>query len=325
MKWYVLLPVVLLLVACVKLTDVNGNELSVRWVDGEFAAYRSANPGVEVVLRAQVKGSIYETGEYMSVFGTCLTDTDQPFPGSFATFSAWYPNGTLFLDNVTMPEIQTGYFLHNSYMSAVQGTYLTEMVCRVNNSVMTAKAWGEWQNPYWVRRLSLLNDSLSQLSNNVTVTLGNLSMSMAGYFNTTWTMQNQTIALINNTYVNLSQQITYASWVANQSVDRNDSYLAYMLQLIAGSTGTPVTGVLSWVVQAEDPHYFREWNMNVTVRNEYNVSVGYPVVSCFVNTTNSPPTIGGLMSGSSGVSYLSYTEKIYVTGDFSWVVWCVYN
>ncbi|MBR9700897.1 hypothetical protein GOV11_03465, partial [Candidatus Woesearchaeota archaeon] len=47
---------------------------------------------------AVVKGSIYETGENMTVFGACLDAGGDLLEESTATLQAWYPNGTVMLE-----------------------------------------------------------------------------------------------------------------------------------------------------------------------------------------------------------------------------------
>jgi hypothetical protein len=110
-------------------------------------------------MRAMVKGSIYETGEYMSVFGTCMDGYDTPLMSN-ATFSGWYPNGTMWFSGSPMVEMSQGYFVWQGNMNVVGGTYLTEMICTSGDQ--TAKAWGEWQNPVWVNRIAPILDFVNR-------------------------------------------------------------------------------------------------------------------------------------------------------------------
>jgi hypothetical protein len=336
--------------ACMRLTDENGNDVRVRWGSASLSAEKIVPVAIasNQVLKAQVKGSIYETGEQVSVFGTCLNATDEPIStGTFATMSAWYPNGTNFFSNGTMQEMQPGYYVAVSSMSAVQGTYLTEMVCHVNGSTEIAKAWGEWQNPMWVRRIAELNDSINNLNfsvnltpleqklDNISVQIGNMSVNMTNSFEITWQNQNTTNTFINQTYQNLTQQLIYVASVANSSVDRNDSYLAWLIQQVMMSTGAPMNHSL---IVEEDPDlppiYKKTWTIQVNVLNEYNISIGYPLVSCLINTTNSPATVNVQMSPISNMRFrdgrsfskgFDYSERISTLGDFNWTVWCIYN
>lgn len=310
----VLLAVVL--TGCVRITDERGNVVRVFGSEGGLAGVSSEVVVQEDVLRALVKGSIYGSGEFVTVFGTCLNATDGGFPGSYASMSSWYPNGSLFFENVSMGEMQTGYFFYTGNMSAVQGTYLTEMTCHVNGSDVVAKAFGEWQNPYWVAQVNAVNG-----------TLYNLSVQLNESMEITWDKIDNISVQINTSYENLTTLIYYAAGVANGSVDRNDSYLAVLLQLIASTVGAPVTQNLTVVEDAEATVYFRNWNIDVTVYNEYNVTVGSPVVSCFINTTNNPPTTNQLMTWQESQSVFRHTEKVTTLPgvDFAWSTWCVYN
>ena len=166
MKLWFLFVGLLVLSSCIPFTDEMGRSVGLKSGLSGLSATKNVlvETGSGYTLNAMVKGSIYETGEEVSVFGTCLDAFDQPISGTFATINSWYPNGTEFFSNISMYEIKPGYYLYNGVMSAVQGTYLTELICHVNVSGETAKAWGEWQNPFWVRRISLLNDSMANLS-----------------------------------------------------------------------------------------------------------------------------------------------------------------
>lgn len=331
--WPVYIVLLLSLVGCLKITDVDGNDVRLVRSEGQLAGIRE--PIVETeLMKALLKGSIYETGEFVSVFGACLNSTDGGYIGSYATMSSWYPNGTQFFSNVSMQELSAGYFLYTGNMSAVQGTYLTEIVCRVNGTDEVAKAFGEWQNPYWVRRIALLNDSitglnqsLSDLGQNITMQLEDINGLIVNTTNITWEKIDNISVLINTSYENITTLLYYVAGVANSSVDRNDSYLASLLQLIAASVGAPITQNLTIVEDAEATVYFRNWNIDVTVYNEYNVTVGSPVVSCFINTTNNPATVNQLMTWQESQDVFRHSEKVTTLPgvDFTWSTWCVYN
>jgi hypothetical protein len=253
-----------------------------------------------------------------------------------------------------MQEIQSGYYLYLGSMSVVQGTYLTELICHVNTTSDIAKAWGEWQNPAWVKRIADLNDTISgmnttignlslnvsidltNLSNqisNISMQIGNLSVNISNSFNQTWYNQNQTNVLINATLVNITQQLVVVSNIANSSVDRNDSYLAYLLSLIINNTGIPVTRNLTVFEEADLPILNKDWEIRVEVINEYNISVGYPLVSCLINTTNLPSTVNQRMEFKQAVKYINgkvvpsftWEEKVRLRDQFNWTVWCFYN
>jgi len=107
-------------------------------------------------LKAIVKGSIYKTGENMTVYGACFSGDGYLLPEAVATFTAWYPNGSIVTGpNASMDAItvdQDGFFVNGTgrhkihvTMSSTQGTYLTEMRCSLDGE--WAVAFGEWQNP----------------------------------------------------------------------------------------------------------------------------------------------------------------------------------
>ena len=110
-----------------------------RTAKSELAIVSSENKDVVRQMVANVKGSIYGSGEIMSVFGTCVDMNYVPINTS-AYFSAWYPNGTQFISNTSMTQLQIGYFLYTGPMSVQKGTYLTEMECVDESTGQTAKA-----------------------------------------------------------------------------------------------------------------------------------------------------------------------------------------
>lgn len=326
MRFLIPLVLILLLAGCVRITDVDGNQLDVNWKGQSFAAERQVQLQAQPqLLKALVKGSIYESGEAVSVFGTCLNASDLPLDtGTYATLNSWYPNGTLFFDNISMGEIQPGYYLYTGFMEAVQGTYLTEMICHVNGSDEIAKAWGEWQNPAWVARLSNMTDMLTDISSeigNITISIGNLSENITNQFIQTWQNQNQTDILINTTYQNLSSQITVVGQIANASVDRNDSYIVQLLINLTSIVTPPSSGTLvNYTEDADVPVYLRVWYIRVdALDSATNRSLSYPDVMCDINTTQTTTTTQMTVQGEHFV----YSERIlYPSGDFSWTVLC---
>jgi hypothetical protein len=332
----VMLCLGILLAGCVKITGNDGSDVYLYKNGGRLIGEQSLAGQEGKLLKALVKGSIYETGEFVSVFGTCLNVTDGGFIGSYATMSSWYPNGTAFFENVSMVQLDgyEGYFVYNGNMAAVGGTYLTELTCHVNGSDEVAKAFGEWQNPAWVARIANISDQIANLSVNLTPVLdaianvsmqiGDLNVTMTNSFNQTIETLYSINATINSTFTNLTQQLIYVAGVANASVDRNDSYLAYLLQQLIVSTGTPQTYNLSIVESADAPVYWRNWQITIRVYNEYNVSVGEPLVSCMISTTNTPPTSNELMA-YLGNGQFTHSEQVRNHDDFSWTTNCFYN
>lgn len=154
-------------------------------------------------LKAMVKGSIYETGEEMTVYGACFRGDGTLLPAATATFSSWYSNGTQWQSDAAMTSINnSGRWLIHVNMSPVSGTYLTQIKCSLGGQ--TAIAFGEWQNPNWVARIATINDYVvlinsttvsienkvdalsAQLNANVTTILleiSNLSMNLTNYYN----------------------------------------------------------------------------------------------------------------------------------------------
>lgn len=138
-------------------------------------------------LFAIVKGSIYETGSNMTVFGACQDGDGYLIPGSTANFTAWYPNGTLMLGpNASMVPIvndsldPTGRFMIHVNMTSTIGTYFTEMRCEYAGQY--ALAFGEWQNPEWVKKIGdtyentlLVQQQLGNLSSSLNAFAGNVS------------------------------------------------------------------------------------------------------------------------------------------------------
>lgn len=142
-------------------------------------------------LKAIVKGSIYETGSNMTVFGACFDGDSYLLPQADAKFTAWYPNGSVVTGpNATMDRIYvdvdnpngnstnlpngTGRWKIHVTMGSTIGTYLTEMRCEYQGE--WAVAFGEWQNPEWVKRIgdtqgAVENISLlaNSISNNLTI------------------------------------------------------------------------------------------------------------------------------------------------------------
>lgn len=139
-------------------------------------------------IKAMVKGSIYETGSNMTVFGACFDGDGYLLPEANAFFTAWYPNGTIVTGpNASMDKIfydvdgfapnGTGRWKIHVTMGDAVGTYLTEMRCELDvpgPNDEFALAYGEWQNPEWVKRIK---DS-QELLGNVSLVLTNVSTTL---------------------------------------------------------------------------------------------------------------------------------------------------
>lgn len=292
------LVLVLLSSGCVTLSGVDGKPIDVMTDESVMFYVDDVVVSEERTLHALVKGSIYGTGEAVSVFGTCLDGDDEVINGTYAVMSSWYPNGTVFFSNVSMGELSLGYYLYNGVMNAVQGTYLTELRCMVNGSDQFALAWGEWQNPLWVEQIGYINESIE----------------------ITWDKIDQINVTLGNVYTNLSQEIYVVGQIANNSVDRNDSYIVYLLSQIINTTTPPSSGSLvDWTEDADTPVYMRYWNIRV---DAYDPATGrslqYPNVMCDISTDLPSSTEDMDVEGG----HFTYSLKITRVGSFDWVVNC---
>lgn len=333
MKWVMVVVLMLaLLSGCMRIVDENGNVYEL--ARGEHGVYAESLVGEQqspqTVLRALVKGSIYESGEAVSVFGTCLDGDDQPYPNVTAYLSSWYPNGTQHLTAVNMTEFQAGYFVYQGPMESVGGTYLTEMRCVHTPTGKFATAYGEWQNPAWVARIATIQnttDSINTTVQNISVELGELQVQVNDSFEITFNQLTSINTTLNDTYNNLSEQIYYAAQVANGSVDRNDSYLADLLNDILGQIDPGNGSALidpNWTETWDEPIYYRsDWELRVDVYdpNDGNSRVVYPDVYCVVNTTQTP--IPQTMDPVG--NHFLYGEFVGVRGDFEWTVDCLWT
>ena len=251
---------------CMRVTDEAGVAYTIGKDEGGWYALSDVSEvSSGKTLKALVKGSIYESGEQVSVFGTCLDGDDEVVSAATAALSAWYPNGTLFINNSVMAEIQDGYFLYSAPMSAVQGTYLTEMRCTDATTNQTALAFGEWQNPFWVSRLASIQQDLNNLNisinaselnisvdlsqllsaiNNVSVQIGAQTAFINDSFNTTWN-------IINDNFLNITQQLV------DLEVSLNDSMTIQTTTILNNLTtqlGDVVVNLTSLSTQIESNH-----------------------------------------------------------------------
>ena len=318
MRVITLVCTLLLLSGCIVLSDTGGQQLQVaKDAEGTFVL-----KGPEVVqsaaqvLKALVKGSIYESGETVSVFGTCLDADDMTINSTYGVLSAWYPNGTAYLTNVTMTEIQQGYYLYTGPMNAVQGTYLTELTCHINGSSQLARAFGEWQNPYWVARI---NDTQQAVAN-LTITIGDLAINISNSFEITWDKIESVNTTVNNVYSNLSNEIYIVGQIANNSVDRNDSYIVQLIlnltNLVSpGSPGDPT----NWTEDAEIPVYMKTWSIKVyPYYGPSGNALSFPDVTCDIQTDLPSDEEEMTVEGN----HFKYSIKITRVGDFNWFVNC---
>jgi hypothetical protein len=293
-------------------------------------------------LVARVKGSIYENSEQMSVFGTCVDSYDVPVINSTGTFYAWFPNGTQYLLSQPMTQMAEGYFVWQGAMPIVGGTYLTEFIC--DGLGQQARAWGEWQNPVWVNRIAdilsltnysylLLQDvngnvvSINATVNEIIDILNNLNISLnwsivlnAINESTTNIIQNITFLqqTMENDFNQTNQLILDTQVIANASVDRTDSYLAWLLWKIINGTGSPINGSVTWDEYYVDRvAYWHSWTIKIKVYDEYGSIVRSPLAYCTIETNMHP-----LQYMVSEGDHFTITLFINQLDDLSWITFC---
>jgi hypothetical protein len=309
LKKFILLALCALLVLSVvscRVRDAEGRELTVVYKDGKFHVDGGAVTQQE--LQAMLKGSVYETGEQVTVFGTCLDTKDRPVNGTSAKMSAWYPNGTVLFSNVSMSQIQTSYFIYTGPMNAVQGTYLTEILCSLNGSNQVARAFGEWQNPAWVARINATQSAVGT----VLVQIGALNATMSNSFLITWSM----LEAMNMTLMNISSELDYVAMVANGSVDRNDSLIVQLLYQLMGSINvTPNVTTLTVSgtgVQYTSARYLRPFGVIATANLSNGQRGTGSQVTCTYTSDNIPPS-NEAMDYYAGVSDFRAAQSGYVS------------
>ena len=188
-------------------------------------------------LKAMVKGSIYETGEEMTVYGACFRGDGALLPAAVATFSSWYSNGTQWHNGVAMENISnSGRWLIHVNMSTVQGTYLTQIKC--SYAGQTAIAFGEWQNPNWVGRLSTIEDYVV-LINSTTVSIENKVDALKIQLNSNVTTIVLEISNLSTNLTNYYNDIT--NQITNFSDDVQDNF-STVISLLDNLNETVVEG-----------------------------------------------------------------------------------
>jgi len=193
----------------------------------------------EKKLKAIVKGSIYKTGENMTVYGACFSGDGYLLPEAIATFTAWYPNGTIVtgplasMDKITddfngYSPNGTGRHKIHVTMSSVGGTYLTEMRCELDGE--WAVAFGEWQNPEWVQDIANTYENVTNI-----------------------------YELLQNVAVNLSQfqsdTNTNFSQVLNEIASGNGDVSDLIVQLREFENQVADIDINRWLLDAKNPFY----------------------------------------------------------------------
>jgi hypothetical protein len=250
-------------------------------------------------LKASVKGSIYEPGELMSVFGICSDAYDVPIANSTALFSAWYPNGTAYLVNVSIANISDGYYLWQGIMPSVEGTFLTEFDCLAWGQI--ARAFGEWQNPAWVNRL----DDIQNMTNETVINIAFLQQNITENFN----------------YTNIL--IATAAATANASVDRNNSLLASLLYSLINFTYYPPTILTNLTFSSYDVDtvmFWKDWTIKGRVYDGTGRKYSDPEVYCLINTT-----LSSVQYMTPVADYFTATIFISQSSDFGYTVNCFFS
>lgn len=322
MKSIWLIGLLLLFASCIY---VDGDPMQVHFDDGVYVQGAVTASAPSDTLAARVLGSIYETGELVSVFGTCLNADDQPLTVPVqALFSSWYPNGTVSQTNISMQDVGGGYYLYTGYMENVSGTYLTRLQCYVDQDNY-AYAFGEWQNPNWVGRIGQVDSrtvDIQQYLGNITLQIGDITLTLVEGFNITYDMIESVNTTILGVQQNLSDQIYIVGQIANQSVDRTDSYLAQLIQNLTGIVAPPSQGtVLPHTETFNNPVYWSNWQIRADVETISGRPVFHPDVACTINTTLTPaPT---LMTPKG--NHFVYTEFITSSNTYSWTIVCTWQ
>jgi hypothetical protein len=263
---------------------------------------------------ATLKGSTYGEGEQMTVFGACTDLNGKSIAGVDAYLSALYPNGSIWFADNPMTFVSLGNFKWEGLMGTVGGTYLTLLKCE--KSGRTAVAYGEWQNPRWVRQIAdgLIAENYTQgLIQDVNGNIIGINTTLVNqgneilYQQATDTSELQdTLRQVNQTVVDqhnitrsyiqtnsnfTNQLILAATEAANGSVDRNNSLLYRMLYYLMIQSGYPITGNVTGYFYEFDPPqpvYYDYWTVKVRAIDEYNRSIQYPAVVCILSSSLQP-------------------------------------
>ena len=218
----------------------------------EPVVYTSLGNQNEGGLKAIVKGSIYESGEEITLYGACFGPSGTLLPTSNMTLSSWYSNGSMWHNETSFIAMGDGKFRIQMNMSSIQGTYLTQATCHWQNQ--ESIAFGEWQNPTWVAKIGdtqtyvlSVNDSLyvvnSKLDNistliinetdqldvaidavkndteDIITLIGNLNVSFSGDVTTTGLA---TMRVVNEVY-NLVHASNPNTWVLDEETSNHNT------------------------------------------------------------------------------------------------------
>lgn len=248
-------------------------------------------------LKAVVKGSIYETGSNMTVFGACYDGDSYLLPAASAFFTAWYPNGSIMIGpNASMDRIYedfegfkpngTGRWKIHVTMESTIGTYLTELRCVYQDQWATDL--GEWQNPEWVKKIGdmyVLTSGIAGAVSNISVNLANLSSNVNQFRIDTSNDFSSVLAAING--IALNSTIT--------EIDKTQK-LMEIYNAVKDSKGQ------SWVLDTMNPTFSMGSGMNNWVAVDMLGSDAVYAVS-------------------ADGKYQSWDGSVWTYGNMSGVVW----
>jgi hypothetical protein len=269
----------------------------------EMQSYSSSNN-----VYAIVKGSIYETGSNMTVFGACQDANGYLLPGSSASFTAWYPNGTVMLGpNASMQQVLDGgnasgrYLIHVTMPDTI-GTYFTEMRCEYLGDYALAN--GEWQNPEWVVRIRDVQSGLS----NIFVKIQNMSSKLDSTYNDVnmyGLEMRQNFSLISQQINNLNGSLSAGSVDMSQVKD--------LYRAIRKSASN------MWMIDGSNPSYVPDSNLNNFVDIDVKKDGTYCAITddakyqCKLNNSYIYGQID--MLNGRGIALLEGTSNFVAVGD----------
>jgi len=256
------------------IVDDQGNRIPLAAV---FDFVSDAPDIIEFTLVAKLTGSIYETGDFITVFGTCLTSLDEPVDTN-VSLRVFYPNGTNFIDTANLSGIETGYWLYTDTMYPTIGTYLTEFKCTLGDD--SAIAYGEWQNPVWVNRLL----PILQLTNSTDMIVKDINGTVIGI--------NTTVTEINTKIDNLSINVNIGNISVNMSCAGDGSEICDLINQGFNDTNQSFqiafTKLDNLNVTIVDNFNYTNWLIqNINISNQINLTYGICVANASVDRNDS--------------------------------------
>jgi hypothetical protein len=109
--------------------------------------------------------------------------------------------------------------------------------------------------------------------------------------------------------------------IANASVDRNDSLLAQLLNLLINYSWSPPHYPLNWTEDPDPVIYQRTWSITVTANDVEGKIIQSPDSYCLINTTQT--TTPTYMEAEG--NHFIYSEHIYILDDFFWTTNCFWT